>query len=145
MGVPIPTNTHMQRIFILCLFLSDTKAFVWKIFKSLLPPPLSGVVLASPPAGPTYSKIRSLTSKIMLWMLYLKIKGVFKCSLFIFLHLFYRFSVKTLLEKYTADPIDDSSEEFINFAAILEHILSHCFKGNKQKWENRRTKFSVGK
>lgn len=41
-----------------------------------------------------------------------------------------RFSVKTLLEKYTAEPIDDSSEEFINFAAILEHILSHCFKGN---------------
>uniref|UniRef100_A0A3B3RE38 RUN domain-containing protein 3A n=1 Tax=Paramormyrops kingsleyae TaxID=1676925 RepID=A0A3B3RE38_9TELE len=40
-----------------------------------------------------------------------------------------RFSVKTLLEKYTAEPIDDSSEEFINFAAILEHILSHCFKG----------------
>ncbi|KAK1799385.1 hypothetical protein P4O66_007611, partial [Electrophorus voltai] len=39
------------------------------------------------------------------------------------------FSVKTLLEKYTAEPIDDSSEEFINFAAILEHILSHRFKG----------------
>ncbi|XP_070783165.1 RUN domain-containing protein 3A isoform X1 [Enoplosus armatus] len=39
-----------------------------------------------------------------------------------------RFSVKTLLEKYTAEPIDDSSEEFINFAAILEHILSHRFK-----------------
>ncbi|XP_075949106.1 RUN domain-containing protein 3A isoform X1 [Anarhichas minor] len=42
-----------------------------------------------------------------------------------------RFSVKTLLEKYTAEPIDDSSEEFINFAAILEHILSHRFKGNE--------------
>uniref|UniRef100_A0A8C2ZRC7 RUN domain-containing protein 3A n=1 Tax=Cyclopterus lumpus TaxID=8103 RepID=A0A8C2ZRC7_CYCLU len=41
-----------------------------------------------------------------------------------------RFSVKTLLEKYTAEPIDDSSEEFINFAAILEHILSHSFKGS---------------
>lgn len=40
-----------------------------------------------------------------------------------------RFSVKTLLEKYTADPIDDSSEEFVNFAAILEQILSHRFKG----------------
>ncbi|XP_033913176.1 RUN domain-containing protein 3A-like isoform X2 [Acipenser ruthenus] len=40
-----------------------------------------------------------------------------------------RFSVKTLLEKYTAEPIDDSSEEFINFAAILEQILSHRFKG----------------
>lgn len=47
-------------------------------------------------------------------------------------HLFssHRFSIKTLLEKYTAEPIDDSSEEFINFAAILEHILSHRFKGN---------------
>ncbi|XP_068574434.1 RUN domain-containing protein 3A isoform X2 [Cebidichthys violaceus] len=41
-----------------------------------------------------------------------------------------RFSVKTLLEKYTAEPIDDSAEEFINFAAILEHILSHRFKGS---------------
>lgn len=40
--------------------------------------------------------------------------------------------MKTLLEKYTAEPIDDSSEEFINFAAILEHILSHRFKGNTQ-------------
>lgn len=39
--------------------------------------------------------------------------------------------MKTLLEKYTAEPIDDSSEEFINFASILEHILSHCFKGKK--------------
>lgn len=38
--------------------------------------------------------------------------------------------MKTLLEKYTADPIDDSSEEFVNFAAILEQILSHRFKGN---------------
>ncbi|XP_064172195.1 RUN domain-containing protein 3A-like isoform X1 [Anguilla rostrata] len=40
-----------------------------------------------------------------------------------------RFSVKTLLEKYSAEPIDDSSEEFVNFAAILEHVLSHRFKG----------------
>ncbi|KAM4843770.1 RUN domain-containing protein 3A isoform 2-T2 [Thomomys bottae] len=40
-----------------------------------------------------------------------------------------RFSVKTLLEKYTTEPIDDSSEEFVNFAAILEQILSHRFKG----------------
>uniref|UniRef100_A0A669PYW3 RUN domain containing 3A n=1 Tax=Phasianus colchicus TaxID=9054 RepID=A0A669PYW3_PHACC len=38
------------------------------------------------------------------------------------------FSVKTLLEKHTAEPIDDSSEEFVNFAAILEQILSHRFK-----------------
>ncbi|KAJ0060606.1 hypothetical protein NL108_016588, partial [Boleophthalmus pectinirostris] len=42
-----------------------------------------------------------------------------------------RFSVKTLLEKYTTEPIDDSSEEFMNFAAILEHILSHKFKGKQ--------------
>lgn len=42
-----------------------------------------------------------------------------------------RFSVKTLLEKYTAEPIDDSSEEFVNFAAILEQILSHRFKGGR--------------
>ncbi|XP_034046462.1 RUN domain-containing protein 3A-like isoform X2 [Thalassophryne amazonica] len=41
-----------------------------------------------------------------------------------------RFSVKTLLEKYTAEPIDDSCDEFVNFAAILEHILSHRFKGS---------------
>lgn len=46
------------------------------------------------------------------------------------MHVCFRFSVKTLLEKYTAEPIDDSSEEFVNFAAILEHILSHRFKGN---------------
>uniref|UniRef100_H3DNL6 RUN domain-containing protein 3A n=1 Tax=Tetraodon nigroviridis TaxID=99883 RepID=H3DNL6_TETNG len=42
-----------------------------------------------------------------------------------------RFSVKTLLEKYTAEPLDDSSEEFVNFAAILEHILTHRFKGRR--------------
>ncbi|XP_034271803.1 RUN domain-containing protein 3A isoform X3 [Pantherophis guttatus] len=41
-----------------------------------------------------------------------------------------RFSVNTLLEKYMIEPIDDSSEEFVNFAAILEHILSHRFKGD---------------
>lgn len=46
-----------------------------------------------------------------------------------------RFSVKTLLERYTAEPIDDSSEEFINFAAILEHILSHRFKGHEPEWD----------
>lgn len=45
-----------------------------------------------------------------------------------------RFSVKTLLEKYTAEPIDDSSEEFVNFAAILEQILSHRFKGAPFPW-----------
>ncbi|KAM6951620.1 RUN domain-containing protein 3A [Aplochiton taeniatus] len=50
-----------------------------------------------------------------------------------------RFSVKTLLEKYTAEPIDDSSEEFINFAAILEHILSHCFKGPGSWFDGQRS------
>ncbi|KAM4623548.1 RUN domain-containing protein 3A [Polymixia lowei] len=49
-----------------------------------------------------------------------------------------RFSVKTLLEKYTAEPIDDSSEEFINFAAILEHILSHRFKGSGSWFDGQR-------
>lgn len=43
--------------------------------------------------------------------------------------------MKTLLEKYTAEPIDDSSDEFINFAAILEHILSHRFKGQEPEWD----------
>ncbi|XP_044194625.1 RUN domain-containing protein 3A [Thunnus albacares] len=50
-----------------------------------------------------------------------------------------RFSVKTLLEKYTAEPIDDSSEEFINFAAILEHILSHRFKGSSSWFDGQRS------
>ncbi|TRY58696.1 hypothetical protein DNTS_023106 [Danionella cerebrum] len=50
-----------------------------------------------------------------------------------------RFSVKTLLEKYTAEPIDDSSEEFINFAAILEHILSHRFKGSGSWFDGHRS------
>ncbi|XP_024836177.1 RUN domain-containing protein 3A isoform X6 [Bos javanicus] len=45
-----------------------------------------------------------------------------------------RFSVKTLLEKYTTEPIDDSSEEFVNFAAILEQILSHRFKAGPVSW-----------
>uniref|UniRef100_A0A674IXS2 RUN domain-containing protein 3A n=1 Tax=Terrapene triunguis TaxID=2587831 RepID=A0A674IXS2_9SAUR len=49
--------------------------------------------------------------------------------IYIYIFLSGRFSVKTLLEKYTTEPIDDSSEEFINFAAILEQILSHRFKG----------------
>ncbi|XP_072523691.1 RUN domain-containing protein 3A [Salminus brasiliensis] len=50
-----------------------------------------------------------------------------------------RFSVKTLLEKYTAEPIDDSSEEFVNFAAILEHILSHRFKGSGSWFDGQRS------
>uniref|UniRef100_A0A3B5KTL5 RUN domain-containing protein n=1 Tax=Xiphophorus couchianus TaxID=32473 RepID=A0A3B5KTL5_9TELE len=50
-----------------------------------------------------------------------------------------RFSVKTLLEKYTAEPIDDSSEEFINFAAVLEHILSHRFKGSSSWFDGQRS------
>uniref|UniRef100_A0A674CNA1 RUN domain-containing protein 3A n=1 Tax=Salmo trutta TaxID=8032 RepID=A0A674CNA1_SALTR len=50
-----------------------------------------------------------------------------------------RFSVKTLLEKYTAEPIDDSSEEFINFAAVLEHILSHGFTGSGSWFDGQRS------
>uniref|UniRef100_A0A3Q4GVJ0 RUN domain-containing protein 3A n=1 Tax=Neolamprologus brichardi TaxID=32507 RepID=A0A3Q4GVJ0_NEOBR len=50
-----------------------------------------------------------------------------------------RFSVKTLLEKYTAEPIDDSSEEFVNFAAILEHILCHRFKGSSSWFDGQRS------
>ncbi|XP_062859945.1 RUN domain-containing protein 3A [Trichomycterus rosablanca] len=50
-----------------------------------------------------------------------------------------RFSVKTLLERYTAEPIDDSSEEFINFAFILEHILSHRFKGAGSWFDGQRS------
>ncbi|XP_077482416.1 RUN domain-containing protein 3A-like [Stigmatopora argus] len=50
-----------------------------------------------------------------------------------------RFSVKTLLEKSTAEPIDDSSEEFTNFAAILEHILSHHFKGSGSWFDGQRS------
>ncbi|KAF3704430.1 RUN domain-containing protein 3A Rap2-interacting protein [Channa argus] len=50
-----------------------------------------------------------------------------------------RFSIKTLLEKYTAEPIDDSAEEFINFAAILEHILSHRFKSSSSWFDGQRS------
>ncbi|XP_077595799.1 RUN domain-containing protein 3A [Stigmatopora nigra] len=50
-----------------------------------------------------------------------------------------RFSVKTLLEKSTAEPIDDTSEEFTNFAAILEHILSHHFKGSGSWFDGQRS------
>ncbi|XP_046902956.1 RUN domain-containing protein 3A-like [Hypomesus transpacificus] len=50
-----------------------------------------------------------------------------------------RFSVKTLLEKTTAEPIDDTSEEFINLASILEHILSHCFKGTGSWFDGQRS------
>lgn len=51
--------------------------------------------------------------------------------------------MKTLLEKYTAEPIDDSSEEFINFASILEHILSHCFKGKKKTTQKTTKAFTI--
>ncbi|TDG98072.1 hypothetical protein EPR50_G00214190 [Perca flavescens] len=56
-----------------------------------------------------------------------------------------RFLVKTLLEKYTAEPIDDSSEEFINFAAILEHILSHRFKGSSSWFDGQRSYWDYGR
>lgn len=45
--------------------------------------------------------------------------------------------MNTLLEKYMIEPIDDSSEEFVNFAAILEHILSHRFKGDHGRSNKR--------
>nr|XP_033787114.1 RUN domain-containing protein 3B isoform X3 [Geotrypetes seraphini] len=40
-----------------------------------------------------------------------------------------RFSVKTLIDRSCFETIDDSSPEFINFASILEQILSHRLKG----------------
>ncbi|XP_029694131.1 RUN domain-containing protein 3B isoform X2 [Takifugu rubripes] len=40
-----------------------------------------------------------------------------------------RFSVKTLLDRSCTETVDDSSSEFVNFASILEHILSHRLKG----------------
>lgn len=39
-----------------------------------------------------------------------------------------RLAVKTLVEKSRYETIDDSAEEFINFAAILEQILNHRIK-----------------
>uniref|UniRef100_A0AAY4AKT0 RUN domain-containing protein 3A n=1 Tax=Denticeps clupeoides TaxID=299321 RepID=A0AAY4AKT0_9TELE len=48
-------------------------------------------------------------------------------------------NMKTLLEKYTAEPIDDSSEEFVNFAAIIEHILCHRFKGSGSWFDGQRS------
>ncbi|XP_053322482.1 RUN domain-containing protein 3B isoform X2 [Spea bombifrons] len=40
-----------------------------------------------------------------------------------------RFSVKTLIDRSCFETIDDSAPEFVNFASILEHILSHRLKG----------------
>ncbi|CAL1611147.1 unnamed protein product [Knipowitschia caucasica] len=40
-----------------------------------------------------------------------------------------RFSVKTLLDRSCFETLEDSSSEFTNFVSILEHILSHKFKG----------------
>ncbi|XP_069504487.1 RUN domain-containing protein 3B [Ambystoma mexicanum] len=40
-----------------------------------------------------------------------------------------RFSVKTLIDRSCFETIDDSSSEFVNFASILEQILSHRLKG----------------
>ncbi|KAM4687700.1 RUN domain-containing protein 3B isoform 3-T3 [Discoglossus pictus] len=40
-----------------------------------------------------------------------------------------RFSVKTLIDRSCFETIDDSAPEFINFASILEQILSHRLKG----------------
>ncbi|KAM9308806.1 RUN domain-containing protein 3B isoform 1-T1 [Gastrophryne carolinensis] len=40
-----------------------------------------------------------------------------------------RFSVKTLIDRSCFETIDDSAAEFLNFASILEQILSHRLKG----------------
>lgn len=40
-----------------------------------------------------------------------------------------RFSVKTLLDRAYSETLDDTSQEFLNFVSILEHILSHRLKG----------------
>ncbi|CAH2282372.1 Hypothetical predicted protein [Pelobates cultripes] len=40
-----------------------------------------------------------------------------------------RFSVKTLIDRSCFETIDDSAPEFVNFASILEQILSHRLKG----------------
>lgn len=40
-----------------------------------------------------------------------------------------RFSVKTLIDRSCFETIDDSAAEFVNFASILEQILSHRLKG----------------
>ncbi|KAM4704742.1 RUN domain-containing protein 3B isoform 4-T4 [Rhinophrynus dorsalis] len=39
-----------------------------------------------------------------------------------------RFSVKTLIDRSCFETIDDSAPEFVNFASILEQILSHRLK-----------------
>ncbi|CAM9295267.1 unnamed protein product [Lampetra fluviatilis] len=39
------------------------------------------------------------------------------------------FAVKALVERGGLEPVGDSSEEFVNFAAILEQVLSHRLKG----------------
>ncbi|XP_077124375.1 RUN domain-containing protein 3B isoform X3 [Ranitomeya variabilis] len=41
-----------------------------------------------------------------------------------------RFSVKTLIDRSCFETIDDSAPEFLNFASILEQILSHRLKDN---------------
>ncbi|XP_028332595.1 RUN domain-containing protein 3A-like [Gouania willdenowi] len=50
-----------------------------------------------------------------------------------------RLSIKTLLEKYTTEPIDESPEEFINFAAIFEHILIHRLKDSESWFDAQRS------
>lgn len=45
----------------------------------------------------------------------------------------FRFSVKTLLDRSCTETVDDSSPEFMNFASILEHILSHRLRGKKKE------------
>ncbi|XP_078711423.1 RUN domain-containing protein 3B-like isoform X2 [Lampetra fluviatilis] len=40
------------------------------------------------------------------------------------------FTVKTLIERSNFEPVDESVEEFINFAAVLEQSLNHNLRGH---------------
>ena len=53
---------------------------------------------------------------------------MFRLAVNAFFVLLFRLAVKTLVEKSRYETIDDSAEEFINFAAILEQILNHRIK-----------------
>lgn len=110
-----------------CVFLSswDSRKFKWLFEPWRVPPTVSWNKESTNPFS------RFLTNVFPWRCYYWQPNSSFKTSLLLSLSSAHRFSVKTLLEKYTAEPIDDSSEEFINFAAILEHILSHRFKGNE--------------
>lgn len=57
--------------------------------------------------------------------------------------LVFRFSVKTLLDRSCTETVDDSSSEFVNFASILEHILSHRLKGNEINKQQTGVQLSI--